>query len=126
MNDCTEDRLWLIALGAAIADTDFRDELIAKVGNGARNPKTKGMLDALASSNVTAAHDWATRLGFPVHEGERCLPQLIESLRTRAVSRRLTHIATSLDYCARLTPEDFAEMLRGYMKELDDVGAEAP
>lgn len=116
-----EGGLWLIALGAAIADKDFRDELIGAVGIGTRNTEVRNMLIALGKGDINGVHTGAQRLGFPVAKDDRCLPSLIKSLSQRAASKKCAHIASKLEYCAKLTPENFLQMLRDSAEEIENA-----
>jgi hypothetical protein len=119
-----ENTLWLIALGAAIADKDFRDELIGTVGIGTRNTEVRNMLIALGKGDIGGVHSGAQRLGFPVDEGDRCLPSLLKSLNRRAVSKKCSEVASKLEYCAKLTPENFIQMLKEATEEMESVDSE--
>lgn len=115
-----EGGLWLVALGAAIADKKFCKELMDVVGPQARNIEVRNMLISLEKGDVSGVHAGSQRLGFPVGKGERCLPNLIKSLKQRAVSKKCLQIANKLEYCARLTPESFVEMLRDSAEEVEN------
>jgi len=119
-----EDGLWLIALGAAIADKDFRSDLLESVPPKTKNTHVGHMLEALGKDDIKWAHDSAEMLGFPVRKGDRCLPSLITALRNRATSRRCSVIASKLDFCARLTPENFLTMLKEAAEEMANAGTE--
>jgi len=134
-----EDGLWLIALGAAIADKDFRDELIGgngpgysgratpsrAVGVGARNPEVRNMLIALHKGDVGGVYEGAKRLGFPVNKDDRCLHSLIKSLKQRAISKKCSIVASKLEYCAKLTPENFLQMLKEVAEEMENADSKA-
>ena len=120
-----EGGLWLIALGAAIADKDFRDDLLEEVGPLARNTEVRNMLIALGKGYIRGVHEGAQRIGFHVSGGDRCLPSLITSLKRRAVSKKCVQLANKLEYCARLTPENFLTMLKDAASEVEGAGKKA-
>ena len=116
-----EGSLWLIALGASIADKDFRDELMETVGPLARNQEVRNMLIALSKGNIGGVHEGSQRLGFPVAKDDRCLPSLIKSLKQRAVSKKCAQVASKLEYCAKLTPDNFLQMLKDAAEEIENA-----
>jgi hypothetical protein len=70
---------------------------------------------------MNGVHAGAQRLGFPVAKDGRCLPSLIKSLSQRAASKKCAHIASKLEYCAKLTPENFLQMLRDSAEEIENA-----
>jgi len=120
----TERDLWLMLIGAIIADKDTR-ELAAGClsASGCRD----GEISQIFNSITTGAHiDAKSRLGglgVNVTAGDTVAESLVMTVNRYCRKRKYTNMVRTLEGCIKLDIDNFTSKLREYLNELEDDDA---
>ena len=104
---------WMMLLGACIASTGGREEVLEKIGvELCPVPHVREILEGMKAGNRAVVVSTMKASGIDIDDGDTCLIGLIRTVSRRLLRRRCIAMAQSLDGHARLMPEQFLDKLR--------------
>jgi len=121
MNADTERDLWLMLIGAIIADKDTRELASTCLSpSGCRDERIRQIFNSITTGAHTDARARLGGLGVDVTAGDTVAESLVATVNRYCRRKRYTNMVHTLEGCIKLDIDNFTSKLREYLNELED------
>jgi len=121
MNPSTERDLWLMLIGAIIADKETR-ELAAGClsASGCKDEKIRQVFNSISTGAHIDAKARLGGLGVDVTAGDTVAESLVATVSRYCRRKKYTNMVRTLEGCIKLDIDNFTSKLREYLNELEE------
>ena len=115
-----ERDLWLMLIGAMIADKDTRELATGCLtASGCCDETLRQVFSSISSGNRNDAKGRLGGLGIDVTAGDTVAQSLVMTVNRYCRRRKYTSMVRTLDGCIKLDIDNFTSKLREYLNELE-------
>ena len=117
----TERDLWLMLIGAIIADKETRELAAGCLStSGCKDEKIRQIFNSITTGAHIDAKSRLGGLGVDVTAGDTVAQSLVMTVNRYCRRKKYTNMVRTLEGCIKLDIDNFTSKLREYLNELED------